>query len=139
MSFVVFILPWSLAYFPKLPYPRFLKKSILDNSKRWYTTAGILAFTSFVITLTIGIGYQLYFIAANSIFTEAIFYALAVGDIGLNGSTGWAGALGNGFRYVWIASALQGATVVGINIALHNRINLIIERGGEEKRSQNYY
>lgn len=128
-----------MAYYPKVPYPRVLKKSIRDNPRTWYLIAGVLAFVSFVITLTIGIGYQLYLIAANSIFTEAIYYALAVGDIGLNGSTGWAGALGNGFRYVWIASAMQGATVVGINVALHNRINLIIERGGEEKQSQNYY
>lgn len=122
-------------------YPRKLKNSIRDNPRRWYQVAGVLSFISFVFTLTIGVGYKLFLSASIISFSDAINYALLAGDISsAAGTTGWNATIGEAFKLVWISSVLQALTTLGMNVALHNRIDLVIERGGEEKQSShNYY
>lgn len=59
--------------------------------------------------------------------------ALYSGQVGLNGTTDWVAVLGSGYDAVYATSVFQSLTLLGLRSALHNRIDLKIERAGEEK------
>lgn len=137
-SFIIFLFPWSLAYFPNTSYPRWFKNLVRKNAKIFYQIAGFLAFISFLFTLTIGIGSRMLLSGSVLDFNGAISSVALEGAI-TGGLTMWEAKIGKGFNLVWAAAVFQALTTLGMNIALHNRIHLVIESGGEQKDFHDHY
>lgn len=88
-------------------------------TRELYLIGGSLAFLSFVLTVTIGIGYRELLIAAANNFTDTSDFEFRKGTIG----SVWIPEIGQGFHLVWTASALSALSALGVNVALHNGLD----------------
>ncbi|BGO96546.1 hypothetical protein RTBOTA2_000444 [Rhodotorula toruloides] len=124
-SFLVYLPLWTLAYFPTtrtIPAPvvRFYRY----YCSKLFLLSALFAFASFILTITIGIGYKLYMLAYVDDFTD--WYALAVYKTGSK-TINWTAQVGKGFDLVWAASTFQALIVVALNISLHNGLDERVE------------
>ncbi|GAA5923461.1 uncharacterized protein JCM15063_003655 [Sporobolomyces koalae] len=123
-SLVIYLPLWILAYFPnaRLP-PRFVRFVRYKSRPLFYLT-GVFSFLGFIFILSIGIGYNLYFIGFIRDFDT--YYRFGVLQTGSNGFV-WTAEVGDGFGAVWAATTCAALTVIGIKISLHNGLDEKVE------------
>jgi hypothetical protein len=100
---------------------------IKRRAKEIYFLAGVLGFISFTLTVTIGIGYLELMQGAAENFVNSSEFEL---QRGTEGSV-WIPRIGDAFGLVWAASAFTALIPLGVNIALHNRLDERAARGGK--------
>ncbi|GAA6011817.1 hypothetical protein JCM11491_000760 [Sporobolomyces phaffii] len=125
LSLFLYLPLWTLVYFSHtrvLP-PR-LVRWIRYHSRPLFYLTGIVAFLGFVFTLSIGLGYKLYFLSYMEDFTN--WYKFGVYTLGQK-ELRWHAEIGRGFDAVWAASVCAAMTVISINISLHNGLDERVE------------
>lgn len=142
LSFLTFLPVWFVAYFPATSN-RYLNRRLLsfirDSARKFYMASGIMAFLAGILTVTIGIGYNLLFEGATGLFMGAIQMAGLQGMFYQGLSKNWTTELGSAFSLVWFVSFCEFTLAVGTNLALHNGIERKIESGEEKGHSSRYY
>lgn len=139
LSLLLFLPAWTLAYFPSFPFPTFLTTFIRDYARRIYQLSGVLAFTSMILTVTIGMGYKLLLLAARQQFNLWIQQAY-LARLVVPGTTNWYAETGGAFDIIWAAVVLQAFTALGANVALHNGLDERIEKGTDgDERAFNHW
>lgn len=124
---LLFILPaWTAVYLPRAPLPAPLARFNKRFTKELYFIGGALAFASFVLTLTIGIGCKELLLAAMENYEASSLFELNRGTVG----NLWIPEIGPGFHLVWAASSFSAMVALGVNVALHNRLDERAARGG---------
>ena len=132
-SFAVYLPLWTLAYFPRarvLPKP--VVRFVRYHARRLFDLAGILVFVSFILHVTIGLGYQLYLIGFRDDFKRWLqFGAYSIGAAKVD----WVARLGNGFQLVWVGCACEALLVIAVKVSLHNGLDERVEwpAGGDSK------
>lgn len=139
LSFAFIFPPWFAVYFPK---SRLLKGPIggfvKDRARELYFIGGVLAFASFCLTLTIGIGYRELLSVVIKNYTSSSAFELrklsgAAMDVGLVdsgvggeysiGAVQWIPRLGHAWDLLWLSCALSALVPIGVNVALHNGLD----------------
>ncbi|GAA5980971.1 hypothetical protein JCM10908_003935 [Rhodotorula pacifica] len=124
-SLLVYLPLWILAYFPHTRlFPRFFVRFARYHSRRLFDLAGILVFISFILHITIGLGYQLYLIGFRDDFKRWLqFGAYSLGSADVD----WVARLGNGFQLVWVGCACEALLVIAVKVSLHNGLDERVE------------
>ncbi|GAA5844687.1 hypothetical protein JCM11251_007350 [Rhodosporidiobolus azoricus] len=130
-SLIVYLPLWILAYFPHAPLPSPLVRFYRYFAYKLYVLVGGLAFIGFIFAVTIGVGYKLFLMGYRDDF--ALYYRFAIYASG-SSDMRWTAHLGSGFDLIWAASTFAGATVVAINVALHNGMDERVEWPEQVKR-----
>lgn len=131
LSLIVYLPVWIMAYFPSTRMPGRVRELILDHSRQFFFVAGMLSFASFMISITIGIGYKLLMRSAALYFHRAQTSAFLAGWTGSSTSV-WTARTGRGFDLFWAGSVMQALVALGTNVALHNRLDERIERNADD-------
>lgn len=124
LSLLLYLPLWTLVYFPHTPLPPRLLKFIRYHSRPLFYLTGAISFLGFIFTLSIGIGYKLWFLSFMIDFET--FYKFGVYRTG-SSELVWNATIGRGFDAVWAATVCAAMTVVGINISLHNGLDERVE------------
>lgn len=135
LSFAAFLPVWIVAYFPHT-VNRYWNDRVVswirDSAGRLYFVSGTLAFLAGILTVTIGIGYNLLLDGAGQLFEQAVQMAVFQGMVVPGVSKTWTTHSGSAFSLVWFAAFCEFTVAVGCNIALHNGIERRIESGDEK-------
>lgn len=124
-SFLAYLPLWILVYFPRTrllppPFVRFVRY----HSRRAFDLAGALVFISFILHVTIGLGYQLYLIGFRDDFTRWLqFGAYSLGSAQVE----WTARIGRGFDIVWVGCTCEALLVIAIKVSLHNGLDERVE------------
>jgi hypothetical protein len=134
-SFAVYLPLWTLAYFPRsrvLPKP--VVRFVRYHARRLFDLAGILVFLSFILHVTIGLGYQLYLIGFRDDFKRWLqFGAYSIGAAQVD----WVARLGNGFQLVWVGCTCEALLVIAVKVSLHNGLDERVEwPAGSDSKEQ---
>ncbi|GAA5866374.1 hypothetical protein JCM1840_001291 [Sporobolomyces johnsonii] len=134
-ALLIYIPLWTLVYFPSAPLPGFLVRFYRYHARNLFYLSGILSFVSFILTVTIGVGYKLFLMGFASDFRTWYMYAVYE-----TGSTtfAWTAEIGRAFDLVWAASTFTALTVIAVNISLHNGLDEKVEWPADEKASYPY-
>ncbi|GAA5899213.1 uncharacterized protein JCM6883_005148 [Sporobolomyces salmoneus] len=134
-SFFLYLPLWTLVYFPHAPLPSRLVRWIRYHSRPLFYFAGIVSFLGFVFTLSIGLGYKLYFLGYIDDFEN--WYKFGIYRLGRK-EIEWVAEIGRGFDAVWTASVCMAMTVVSINISLHNGLDERVEWPKDQKEMNTF-
>lgn len=133
-SFLVYLTLWTLVYFPRtrvLPalYVRFARY----YARRLFDLVGALVFVSFILHVTIGLGYQLYLIGFRDDFARWLqFGAYSLGSKDVD----WVARLGKGFNLVWVGCTCEALLVIAIKVSLHNGLDERVEWPDGDSKEQ---
>ncbi|GAA5866285.1 hypothetical protein JCM3774_006602 [Rhodotorula dairenensis] len=124
-SLAIYVPLWTLAYFPRArALPKFVTRFVRYHARNLFHLAGLLNLISFVLHVTIGLGYQLYMIGFRDDFKRWLqFGAYSVGTAGVD----WTVRLGKGFHLVWAGCAFEALLVIAIKVSLHNGLDERVE------------
>jgi hypothetical protein len=129
-AFFLYLPLWTLVYFPNAPLPPRLVRWIRYRSRPLFYFVGCISFLGFIFTLSIGLGYKLYFMGYISDFeTWSRFALYRAGSRELK----WVAEIGRGFDAIWTASVCAAMTVISINISLHNGLDERVEWPKDQK------
>ncbi|GAA5890102.1 hypothetical protein JCM16303_003442 [Sporobolomyces ruberrimus] len=134
-SFILYLPLWTLVYFPHAPLPPRLVRWIRYRSRPLFYFVGIVSFLGFIFTLSIGLGYKLYFMGYIDDFTN--WYKFGVYRSGSRDLV-WVAEIGRGFDAVWTATVCSAMTVVSINISLHNGLEERVEWPKDQKEASTF-
>ncbi|GAA5973224.1 hypothetical protein JCM21900_003894 [Sporobolomyces salmonicolor] len=134
-ALIIYIPLWTLVYFPSARLPGFLVRFYRYHARNLFYFSGILSFVSFILTVTIGVGYKLFLMGFASDFNT--WYMFAIFETGST-TLDWSAEIGSAFDLVWAASTFTALTVISINIALHNGLDEKVEWPADEKASCPY-
>ncbi len=123
LSLLVFLPVWTVFHFPQALLPRGLLRIVRFYPAYFYQLAALLSGASFIITLTIGIGYELYMLTFAAGFINYVALGLYYGV----GTMKWTMVVGNGFNFVYTATAFQALLTISTVCSLHNGFDETIE------------
>ena len=123
LSLIVFIPVWTVYHFPSVPIPRGILRLVRFYPSYFYQLAALLSGAAFTITLTIGLGYELYMLTFAQGFIRYVQLGLYYGL----GDRKWTMVVGNGFNYVYTAVAFQALLTISTVCSLHNGFDETIE------------
>lgn len=126
VSFLIFLPVWLVYNFPHVPLPRRVLRLVRFYPTKFYELSALTSGTAFVVTLTIGIGYELYMDTFGTGFTTYIQVATFEG-LTTDTSGQWVFEMGSAFRYVWAAAAFQALLTFSSVASLHNGFDEAIE------------
>ncbi|KAI5478558.1 hypothetical protein MNV49_004817 [Pseudohyphozyma bogoriensis] len=135
-SFALYLPLWTLAYFPDTRMPRPIKNFLRFWPKYLLTGVGALSFLSMLFTITIGMGWRLLLVAYSDSFYSYVKNAFYTGA-NAAGTTMWTIEHGHpAFSLIWAATFFLAVVTIGINVALHNGLDLTIENLGADEVHQ---
>ncbi|KAK4057637.1 hypothetical protein OIO90_001284 [Microbotryomycetes sp. JL221] len=118
LSLALYFILWLLAFYPANHIlPGRLVRFARYRSRQLFWVTGGLSFASTVLTLTISLGYKLYFIGYRNKINQTMQVAAAYGMV-RGTATVWRATLGSGFDILWVSTAFQVLTVLAVNVAM---------------------
>lgn len=104
--------------------PRFVTRFMRYHARKLFHLAGLLILVSFILHITIGLGYQLYLIGFRNDFKRWLqFGAYSTGT----STVDWVARLGNGFQLVWAGCTFEALLVIAVKVSLHNGLDERVE------------
>lgn len=123
LSLLVFLPVWTVYHFPSAPLPRGLLRIVRYYPSYFYQLAAVLSGAAFTVSLTIGIGYELYMLTFGQVFQNWV----ALGVYEGMGTSEWVFEVGDAFDYVYTAVAFQALLTISTVCSLHNGFDETIE------------
>jgi len=123
LSLLIFAPVWSVYHFPAVPLPARLLRLVRFYPSYFYQLAALLSGAAFTVSLSIGVGYELYMFT----FAQGFENYVALGLYEGMGTVKWTFELGNAFSYVWAAVAFQALVTISTVCSLHNGFDETIE------------
>lgn len=123
LSLVVFVPVWLLYHFPRVPFPRAVLRVVRYYPAYFFQLAALLSGAAFTVSLTVGIGYELYMLTFGEGFQNYVALGLYEGL----GTHKWTFEIGNAFDYVYTAVAFQALLTISTVCSLHNGFDESIE------------